>query len=170
MATKVYVDTETAILYGSEVGDDVAWSTENISDGAGRWSDYDDRGAAPRTDAYFIEFWAQAQATPTAQAACRVAAAEGGSETATPDHPVSDEAGTDGAVSAEDKLLNTVPVGAASVDEAAADTEFGFKQSFVSTARHLGFVLWNAMGSATTNDAAETKLRLTPKPPSIQDA
>ena len=166
MANKVYAIGETAIVFGSEVGDDVAWSTENIANGAGRQSALYDRGAltTAKADRYITRFYTQAQATPTVGNICRLYM-----KTSDGTHPDNDDGTGDAAVSAEDKLRNLRPMKPAIVDEAAANVEFVASQpELLITDRHVGFVLWNAMGSAITNDAAETKLILTPIPPEIQ--
>lgn len=168
MPNKVYVQTETQILFGSEVGDDVAWTTESVANGAGRQSAAHDQGAAPRADVGLLEYWTQKQATPTLGEIDRVYVKEYGSETATPDHGTNDDGTGDIAVSAEDKLKNLDLVLTAAVDEAAANIEFGAKAVVQILVRHFALVKWNATGAATTTDAAETKARWTPKPDEIQ--
>lgn len=168
MANKVYHNTETAVVFGSEVGDDVAWSTESISDGAGRQSAVHDLGAAPRSTRYLLEFWTQLQATPTVGQAVRLYIKEFGSESGTEDHPTNDDGTADGAVSAEDKLKNLDHVASIVVDEAAANVEMGTKVIVDILVREFQLVLWNASGATITADAAETKARLTPMPPEIQ--
>lgn len=168
MPNKLYQNDETASLFGSEAGDDVAWTTESVADGAGRQSATLDLGAAPRAYRYLLEVWTQFQATPTAGNALRVYIKESGSETATADHPTNDDGTGDAAVSDEDKLKNLDPVLSVAVDEAAADVEMGAKAIIEIPVRHIQLVLWNDSGATTTADAAETKARLTPLPPEIQ--
>lgn len=168
MANKVYVNPETAVTFGSEAGDDTDWSTENISDGAGRQSAVHDLGAAPRADRYLLEFWTQLQATPTVGNTVAVYIKEFGSESGTEDHPTNDDGTSDAAVSAEDKLRNLKLAGVVTVDEAAANVEMGFKAVVEISVREFQLVLWNDSGASITNDAAETKARLTPIPYEIQ--
>lgn len=168
MPNKVYLAEEAQTVFGSEAGDDVAWTTESVGDGAGRQSATHDLGAAPRADRYLLEVWAQFAATPTVGNAARVYIKEYGSTSATPDHPTNDDGAGDIAVSAEDKLKNLDHVGSIIVDEAAANVEMGFKAIVEIPVRHIALVLWNASGASTTSDAAETKARLTPIPPEIQ--
>ena len=74
MANKLYKVDETAIVFGSEVGDDVAWSSENISDGSGRQSALYDQGAGGTARAlrWMYRIYTQAQATPTVGQALRM--------------------------------------------------------------------------------------------------
>lgn len=168
MANKVYINPETAVVFGSEVGDDVAWTTESVADGAGRQSAIHDLGAAPRTDRYLLEFWSQLQATPTVGSSIELYIKEWGSESGTEDHPTNDDGSSDAAVSAEDKLRNLRLVGTMVVDEAAANVEMGFKTVVEIGVREFQLVLWNATGASITSDAAETKARVTPLPFEIQ--
>lgn len=159
MANKVYMITETSIVFGSEVGDDVAWSTESIASGAGRQSAFHDRGAdgTARAFVYRYRFYTQAQATPTVGNACRLY-----NKTSDGTHPDNDDGTSDAAVSAEDKLKNLTPLRGAIVDEAAANIEYVSKGRIAIAERYFGPVLWNAMGSTITADAAETKAVFTP--------
>jgi len=171
MATnKVLVSLGTQILFGSEVGDDVAWSNETLSDNAGRWSALHDLGAGPRTDWFSIEFWGQCQATPTIGAIVRTAVQAGGSETATPDHKDHDDGG-DVAVSTLDKFMSAFhhppPM---AVNEAAANIEYVARDVFKFPFRHIGVGSFNESGATTTTDAAEMKARLTPLTPDIAAA
>lgn len=159
MANAIYYKAGTAIVFGSEVGDDVAWSTENISNGAGRQSALHDQGAlsTARPVFWFYRFWTQAQATPTVGAACRLYL-----KTSDGTHLDNDDGTGDAAVSASDKLRNLTPLRAAICDEAAANIEFVSKGRIVIPERYFALVLWNALGSAITNDAAKTKASFTP--------
>lgn len=165
MANKVYMITETSIVFGSEVGDDVAWSSESISDGAGRQSSLQDRGAdgTARAWVYRYRIYTQAQATPTVGNACRFYL-----KTSDGTHPDNDDGTSDAAVSAEDKLRNLTQLRSAVVDEAAANIEYVSKGRVPIAARHFGVTLWNAMGSTITTDAAETKAVFTPIVDEIQ--
>jgi len=168
MANKIYLQTETAILFGSEAGDDVDWSTESIASAAGRQSAEHDFGAAPRSRLYRFEFWTQLQATPTVGLEVRVYIKQNGGEGASSDHPGNDDGTTDAAVSAEDKLRNLLFVGSVVVDQAAANIEMKLDTMVEINARHIQLVLWNASGATITSDVAETKARLTPMPDEIQ--
>lgn len=168
MANKVYLNDEASTVFGSEAGDDVDWSTENISDGAGRQSAEADLGAAPRSRRYRVELWTQLQATPTVGETVRLYLKPNGGEGASSDHPGNDDGTGDAAVSAENKLRNLHLLGALVVDEAAANIEMKLDVEVEINARHVQLVVWNDSGAAITNDAAETKARLTPLPDEVQ--
>lgn len=159
MPTDFYIDHGTTIVFGSEVGDDVAWSTENIANAAGRQATLYDLGAdgTARPGLYRYRFHTQAQATPTVDNCCELYG-----KTSDGTHPDNDDGATDAAVSAANKLKNLTVMRPAIVDEAAANIEFVSKGVVELLHRYFAPVLWNAMGSAITNDAAETKLHLTP--------
>ena len=159
MPTDFYIDHGTTIVFGSEVGDDVAWSTESIGNGAGRQAALHDLGAdgTARPRLYRYRFHTQAQATPTVGNYCDLRG-----KTSDGTHPDNDDGAGDAAVSAEDKLSNLMILTPARVDQAAANIEFVSIGTISLWHRYFAPVLWNAMGSAITADAAETKLHLTP--------
>ena len=165
MANAIYEKTGSSVVFGSEVTDDVDWSTEAIANGAGRQSAQWDRGAdgTARPGWYRYRFYTQAQATPTLGATCRLYL-----KTSDGTHADNDDGTGDAAVSAEDKLRNLDILQPAIVDEAAANIEYSATGIVHITARYVQAVLWNAMGSAVTNDAAETKLVLTETFPEVQ--
>lgn len=165
MANKVYRVSETAIVFGSEGGDDVDWSTESIADNAGRQSALYDRGVLTTAKAglYHYRFYAQFQATPTVGDACYLYM-----KTSDGAHPDNDDGAGDAAVSAENKLRNLRPLKPIIVDEAAANIEMVCSGAVEIYDRHVGFVLWNESGATITADVAETKLILTPIPDEIQ--
>ena len=159
MPSDIYIDHGATIVFGSEVGDDVAWSTESIANGAGRQATLYDLGAdgTARPGRYRYRFHTQAQATPTVGNLCQVYA-----KTSDGSHPDNDDGASDAAVSAEDKLKNLQVMMPAIVDQAAANIEYVSRGWLMLEHRWFAPVLWNAMGSAITADAAETKLHLTP--------
>lgn len=171
MANAVYQKLGTAVVFGSEVADDVDWSTENISTAAGRQSDQHDLGVltTARPLRYLVEFWAQFQATPTVGNICRLYALSAETASAATAHAQNDDGLSDAAVSAENKLRNLTYIGSIVVDEAAANIEMVMPPTIIELPRrYVQLVLWNAAGSAITNDAAETKARLTPLYDEIQ--
>lgn len=168
MANKVLFNTETATLWGSEVGDDLALSSESISDGSGRQGANLDLSAAPRSIRYLAEGFGQAVATPSINGFIGWHAKTSGSETATPDHPTNDDGSGDIAVSATDKLKNCPRFLTTLVDEAAANIEYSAKTVIEIVARHFAPIMQVEMGAATTSDDSETKFRLTPMPDEIQ--
>lgn len=165
MPNKIYQVGETAIVFGSEVGDDVAWSTESIADAAGRQSAFYDRGALSTAKAreYHYRFYTQLQATPTVGERVRLLL-----KTSDGTHPDNDDGTGDAAVSAADKLRNLKIVDFLYVDEAAANIEMVASGPIEIFDRYAAFVLWNDSGATITADAAETKLILTPVPTEIQ--
>lgn len=165
MPNKLYLQEETDVVFGSEVGDDVAWSTEGIANNAGRQSALYDLGAPPRAAELRYRFYTQLQATPTVGQAIRLYKKTAAASAA---HPDNDDGTGDAAVSAENKLLNLDIVDQLKVDEAAADVEMVRHGLTVEYSRQIGWVFWNESGASTTADAAETKLIMTPVPPEIQ--
>lgn len=165
MANKVLAIAETAVVFGSEVGDDVAWSTENISNNAGRQSAHYNRGTlgTARAVRHKYRFYSQFQATPTVGNPLWLY-----EKTSDGTHHDNDDGTGDVAVSAEDKLRNLTPLRPIVVDEAAADVEMVSHGITYLYWQYVAYVLWNEAGSAITNDGAETKLVLTPMPDEIQ--
>lgn len=160
MATNaIYTKFGTSITFGSEAGDTVAWSTENIANAAGRQSALYDQGAdtTPRPVAWRYRIYTQAQATPTIGLSLRCYL-----KTSDGTHLDNDDGTGDDAVSAIAKLSNLTPLRSPIVDEAAANVEFVSQGVIEILPRYFGIVLWNAMGSSVTNDAAETKAIFTP--------
>jgi hypothetical protein len=159
MPSDIYIDHGTTIVFGSEVGDDVAWSTENIANAAGRQATLYDLGAdgTARPGKYRYRFHTQAQASPTVGNSCELYM-----KTSDGTHPDNDDGTSDAAVSASDKTKNLDVLKPAICDEAAANIEFVSKGIVRLPHRWCAPVLWNALGSAITNDVAETKLHLTP--------
>lgn len=165
MPNAVYEKFGTAIVFGSEGGDDVDWSTENISSGAGRQSAQADLVAltTARATRYRVRFWTQLQATPTFGRAVQLFA-----KTSDGSHPLNDDGTGDAALSDEDKLANLLFIGTIVVDEAAANVEMVLEAEIVLRERYVQLVLYNDSGAAITNDAAETKAELIPVYDEIQ--
>lgn len=166
MANKIYAHGETAVVFGSEVGDDVAWSTESIANNAGRQSahhDLGDIGTARAVD-FMWRFYSQFQATPTVGNTCDLHV-----KTSDGTHHDNDDGTGDLAISAEDKLRNLDYLDGISVDEAAANIEMvASGEGLRLPHRYVALALWNRTGATITADAAETKCVLTPIPPEIQ--
>ena len=168
MPSKLYFNPETIISVGSEVGDDVDWSTESTGNSAGQRSDVYTMPTAPRASLYRIKFWCQAVATPAVGQSAAIYLNTGEADAIT-GHWLNDDGILDGAVSSIDKLANLIYVGAAVCDEAAANIEFVMEAvEMVIVAPFIQFIVWNTLGSAFTTDVAETKLEMTPIPPEIQ--
>lgn len=167
MANDILIATGSQIVWGSEVGDDKALTSESVASAAGRRGAIHDWGAAPRASLFRVEVWTQFQATPTLGLALQTYIYQAGSETATPDHP---ETGgtTDAAVSALTDLRNAELANVVTVRTAAADTEFAKSSIAVAVSRHWGVAIWNASGATTTADESETKVRVTPLKDQVQ--
>ncbi len=166
MANAIKLQRGTQITFGSEVGDDEAWSTENIADDAGRHADVRDWGAAPQEKNFGIQIFQQNQATPTLLGAtnyyvvpCGHAATEAHSPTGT---------FADSAISTEDQLADADFFGSVIARAATADLEFSISRDVRVTDRHWGLALFVKAGSALTNDAAEIKAIVTPEFDEIQ--
>lgn len=163
----VYVKHGSPIIFGSEVGDDVAWSTENIANGAGRQASLYDQGlpTTPRPLTWEYSIYTQAQATPTVNNIldCRLKTGDG-------THYDNDDGTTDAAVSSVNQLLNLKPLNSPCCTVAAANREYRSEGRIQISQRYFGPVLWNLFGSALTNDAAETKAVFTPLYEDIQAA
>ena len=167
MANKILVQRETQIRVGSQVGDDVAWTTESVGNGAGRRAAVRDWGAAPQTDEFDIELFCQAVATPTLLAPLRGYIYTAG-HAASAAHSTAVGGTTDAAIGSEDDLTNQDQFVAVRAHAAAADTEFVKPARVQVAARHWSLSLWNALGAALTVDDTETAAIITPIPPEIQ--
>lgn len=162
MANEIYLKHGTTVVFGSEGGDDVDWSTESIVDGAGRQSAQHDFGAdtAARPDEVKIRFYTQLQATtPVVGNTIDLYAKTSDHATL---HLDNDDGTGDIALSSSDKLKNLHYVGSIIVDEAAANIEFVLSMRFTTAARYIHFVFVNNSGATITTDVAETKLEMTP--------
>lgn len=163
MATsKQYSIADSTIVFGSEVGDDIALSGENISNGAGRQSSFKDYTAitSARSDRYYYyirnDGW---QATPTVGGSLdwHLKFSDGTT-------PSNDDGTSDAAISAEDKLRNLPFLNEVVCDEAAANIPAAVEGYFRSAARYIGVAFWNRGGSATKNTEAAIKFYLTALP------
>ncbi len=165
--SNVYKVDETSTIWGSEVGDDLALTSESVADGAGRQGAQLDLGAGgtARSPQFFGRLYGQAVATPTLKELLELHM-KGGDGT----HYDNDDGTGDIAVSAEDKLanLNYLPQCSPAVDQAAANIEFSRGGVFFHYERYMLPAMFNNMGSATTADAAETKFVVTPMPMQAQ--
>jgi len=167
MANPIKLQRGTQITFGSEVGDDEAWSTENIADGAGQLSDVRAFPAAPAESLFNIQIFLQHQSGLTLKAAsnfyinrCGHAATEAHSPIGSFD---------DGAITSEDLLSGCDHFDSVIVRVATADLEFAFSGDYPISDRHWGLAGFNNGGSAWTNAAAEIKGIVTPLFDEIQD-
>jgi hypothetical protein len=162
MANEIYLKHGITVVFGSEGGDDVAWTTEGVTNGSGRQSAQHDFGVdtAARPDELQIRFFTQCQATtPVIGNTIDVYAKTSDHATL---HLDNDEGTGDIALSSSDKLKNLHYVGSAIVDEVVADIEFVLSTRFITSHRYIHFVFENNSGASITSDVAETKLEMTP--------
>jgi len=161
MAGEIYLRYGTKIIFGSEGGDDVAWTTESVVNGAGRQSaQHDLRPTNPQPDELLIRFYTQCKATGiTLNNTIDVWAKTSDHATL---HLDNDEGTGDIILSSSDKLVNLHWVGPAIVDQAAANIEFVLSTRIVIPNRYIHFVFENNSGADITDDVAETKLEMTP--------
>lgn len=163
MANLIYIAKETTISFGSEVGDDVAWTTESVSDGAGYLSSQHDFGSGDHADEFWFVFTTQAVATPTVLAGVRLR--QGWGDGTRENHF---EGTTDVAVATENLFANMQAFRTCVVTETTLGAELTIMDRVPVLNRYLQLGMWVDMGSATTADAAETKGFVTPIPPEIQ--
>lgn len=163
----VYMKHGTPITFGSEGTDTCDWTTEALANAAGRQSVMYDQGdpTTPRPLLWEYRIYTQAQATPTVGQRFNVYL-----KTSDGTHPDNDDGAGDAAVSSINKLVNLTLLQSPIVDEAAANIEYVAKGVIEIPWRYFGVVAWNAMGSAVTNDVAETKAIFTPIFEDIQAA
>jgi|SRR6185503_2475151 len=160
--SKQYAIDETTIIFGGEVGDDIAWGCAALANGAGRQSSLKDLGAGTtaRSDRFHYRIKSDGwQATPAIPNTLDIHIKT--SDGTTPDN---DDGLTDAAVSAIDKLLNLDFIDEIVCDEAAANIPAATEGYLFIPQRHVGFVAWNRGGSALKNSTASVKLYLTPRP------
>lgn len=164
MANKVYQLHETAISWKPATQTPTeTWEADAIANAAGRQGALHDFGTSSIARRFAWRFYTQCQATPTVGNLIRLywKSSDGS-------HPDNDDGTGDAAVSAEDKLRNLLYLGAAVVDEAAANIEFTRSGMFFLPHRYGAPVLWNASGATLTTDEAEHAFILTPIPDEIQ--
>ena len=113
MAVNFYYQTGTSIIFGSEVADDVAWSSESIADAAGRQSAFHDQGADATARPHYWRYriYTQLQATPTVGNSVRFLL-----KTSDGTHPDNDDGTGDAAISSINKLKNLVELKPVIVD------------------------------------------------------
>lgn len=159
MANEFYIKHGSPISFGSEVGDDIAWTTESMTNGSGQQSALYDQGAEGTARPLFWQYRivTQSQATPVVNNAFRCFL-----KTSDGTYPDNDDGTGDADVSTINKLLNLEPLNSPIVDEAAADIPFVRGGMIPISPRYFGIAGWNAMGATITADDAETKAIFTP--------
>lgn len=159
MANEFYIKHGTEISFGSEVGDDVAWTMDSQANAGGQQSAFHDQGAEGTARPLFWQYRivTQAQATPTVNNALRCFL-----KTSNGTYADNSDGTTDTDVTSINKLLNLEPLNSPIVDEAAANVMFVRGGMIPIPHRYFGVVGWNAMGATVTADEAETKALFTP--------
>lgn len=148
MPTAVYIDNGTALLINGEVGANVAWSMEGVTNGAGRVSAQFDLGAAPRPKRFKWICEVQFQATPTQGRGLELYVAEALDNSAT--RMTGDVGQADAALGDIDMRRNLKGIGyVVSENAAAAEKCIAFGE-FETSARYLSMVGYND-SSATIN-------------------
>jgi len=148
MATsKAFITAESTIKVNGEAGADLAWSVENITNGAGRVSAQLDLGAAPRASIFDWSCELLAQATPTQYAAFELYKAAAPEDDAT--QIDGDIGAVDAALGDVDQVKNLAYFGSVVAEEADTTKMVG-SGSFVHTDRYLSLVCLNNLG-ATIN-------------------
>jgi len=164
MATgNAYLKAGATVVFGSDPGDDVAWTTEGVTNGAGHQSaqyDLGDANVTARPDEYRVRFYIQLQAIIFVVGnTIDVYAKTSDSATL---HLDNDDGTSDIALSDSNKLKNLMYVGSAIVDEVTAGIEFVMTATIRLPSQYVHFVLENNSGADLSLTASATKLELTP--------
>ena len=154
MPNAIYQNIGGTVVTFSESGGTVTWTPKNRANGEGRESNQYDQGVYGTSAAYWWAYtiFTQAQATPTLKKKLRCFIKR--SDGTTVDN---DTGTTDANMDDEDKLSNLLPLISPCVDQAAANVQFVSRGVIFIPERYFQIVCYNDMGSAITNDAAETK-------------
>ncbi len=145
-------------------GADNDWTLTSLAAGAGRQSEQVDLGANGG-GLYELEVVTEFNTTPVVGESLRLylktyndAGGDGANDDGTGDI----------AVSAEDKLLNLIPLGTILVDE-AAQVPMVFRNDIWVPARYVSLVMWNDTADALSSTAGDHSASLTQKILEIQD-
>lgn len=172
MANLIYQNPETTIWFvpaAATQAEDEAFEVHNLASGAGRQSDYYDRGIGATSALYEWCGFVQFATTPVLNEIVDIYLKPMGSSASATAHPANDDGTGEGAVSAADKLKNLYYIGSIVVDEAAANVEMVARGTVYLTCRAFQVVFWNATADALTNDDDENGFFMTPVPDEIQD-
>lgn len=161
MPNALYIDNETSILVNGEVGADVAWSVEGLTNGAGRVSAQKDWGAAPRASEFSWSCEVQLQATPTQYKTLSLyvaTAPDGDSSQITGDPGTSDAALGD-----VDATENMMFIGQIVSENAAAGEVLVASGVFQSTERYHSYVIVNNTGASVNATDSNFRFNIQPK-------
>lgn len=160
MANEAYINKGTARLAGGEIGADVAWSMEGVTNANGRVSAQYDLGVAPRPGMIEWSCEVQFQATPTQGKGLELYVAFA------PDHDSTqidgDVGATDAALGDVDMRRNLMPIGYVVSENAAASEKCVASGRFMATMRYISFVGYNDSGA--TINATDTNFRFDFRP------
>lgn len=171
MANLIYENSEATLWFvpaTAAQSEDAAFEIHNLASGAGHQSAQYDKGVVAVSRLYEWRAFVQFATAPILGEAVRIYLKTAGSSDGATAHPDNDDGTTDGAVSAEDKLVNLKYLGSIVVDETTANVEM-VKSGFVEISeRAFQVVFWNGTQDALTNDVDENGFMLTPVPDEIQ--
>lgn len=171
MANLIYQNPETTIWFvpaTAAQAETEAFECHNLASGAGRQSDYYDRGVAATPALYEWAAFVQFADTPVLKERIDIYLKPMGTSASATAHPSNDDGTGEGAVSAIAKLDNLLYLGSIVVDEAAANIEMVKRGEVFLTCRAFQVVFWNASADALTNDVDENGFFMTPIPDEIQ--
>lgn len=166
MATAIYIRKGTSVLFGGEVGAQVALSIEGVTTGNGRVSAQYDLGAAPRPYRFSWSCEVQWQATPIQGAGLELFIA--GAPDADATQIDGDIGNVDAALADVDMRRNLRYIGMVVSENAAASEICVASGNFEHYDRYISVVAYNG-GGATIN-ATDTAFRfnLTPMYDEVQ--
>lgn len=165
MATKVYVATETAIVFKAS-GGDVTFTPQNVASGAGRVSAQWDRGSGSKPGRYKWYAKTKAGSALTAGNRLEIYFAYALDTDAT---QVDGNVGqSDAALATSDKRRNLMPVGYVEADSTTnGEVQVASGEVWI-TSRYVSVVWYNNFGQTLTNTAADHVFTLVPKPDESQ--
>ncbi len=161
MPSKIYMQEEATVVFGAEAGDDVAWSTNSVLDGAGQQSAQYDLGLAPRSQDYRVRFYSRLQAGAAINQTLDLYLKTGDDPAL---HLDNDEGVGDIPLSAVSKLVNLHYIGSIAVDSTGVDIELVSSMYVSIISRYIHFVFQNQSGAETSAALSATKVELTPIP------
>lgn len=163
MPNKILVNTGAPVTW-SPSGGTYLLSCTSLANGAGRIGAQHDLGAGVTDRLCEWEFRFRSATTPSIGEVVRVyiATGRGGTYTA-------GSLGTaDAAVSSEDLLRNTDPLGAVEVDAASTTKDFVRRGLLYVRARYLSPIIWNASGVAFSATAGHMEFTIWPSSDEVQ--
>lgn len=166
MATAIWIQKGTTLLFNGEVGADVAISVEGLANSSGRVSAQRDLGADPRAYRFSWSCEVQWQATPTQGAVLElyIAGAPDGDATQID----GDIGNTDAAMGDVDMRRNLKFIGAVVSENAAASEKCVASGVFEHVDRYLSLAVYNGGGATINATDSNFRFDLTPMYDDIQ--